>query len=479
MRPVQDTHQKPTIAGLRPIDAAWTAIAVLVPTLVGLLSKLGATDLAYQLRAGETILSTGRIPRVDTFTFSSGGVPWLDQQWGGQVLLATAARLGEWATLKVAKAVLIGLVFALLFLACRAAGARVRTSSLLTLGGFVVGAPALAMRPQLIAVPLFAATLWLLAGRRAHPGRLWAIPVLAAACANIHGSFILFPVLVGLAWLEDRWRKEASAGRLLGLAVVTAAATLANPFGARIWTYAYDLSTDPVIRRAISEWAPVSLALASGWLMLLSGVGVAAFFARRTERVPWPAIVSLAAFFLLAMAAQRAIMFWALLVPVTLAGLLEADRPREEPSRDTVAPAAALIGTLAATIVVLLPWWGDQDPSRMLAQAPQGLTRAASALPAGSRLFVHQPWGSWFEYALPQDTVFVDSRIEIAPADVWDDYDEVAFAGAGWEEALDRWQPDAIVADKEDWSLIPYLREDPDWRVVYEDEEGVLFVPAG
>ena len=61
----------------------------------------------------------------------------------------------------------------------------------------------LAMRPQLFAVPLFAASLWILAGRHAHPARLWALPVLAIVWANVHGSFVFAPLLVGLALVED------------------------------------------------------------------------------------------------------------------------------------------------------------------------------------------------------------------------------------------------------------------------------------
>jgi len=91
---------------------------------------------------------------------------------------------------------------------------------------------------------------------------------------------------------------------------------------------------------------------------------------------------------------------------------------------------------------------------------------------------VHQPWGSWFEFALPDVPVFVDSRIEIIPADVWHDYGQVGFAGAEWQTVLNRWDVQAIVASA-DWDLLPIL-EAPDsgWRIVYQDNDGSLFVRA-
>ena len=50
---------------------------------------------------------------------------------------------------------------------------------------------------------LFAITVWLVFNRRRHPTRLWWIPPIVAVWANVHGSFFLAPVLLGLAWLED------------------------------------------------------------------------------------------------------------------------------------------------------------------------------------------------------------------------------------------------------------------------------------
>jgi hypothetical protein len=90
---------------------------------------------------------------------------------------------------------------------------------------------------------------------------------------------------------------------------------------------------------------------------------------------------------------------------------------------------------------------------------------------------VYQPWGSWFEFALPNLPVFVDSRIEIVPDDVWGDYGQVAFSGADWKDTLARYDVQAIVASA-DWNLLPMLRADPGWHEVYSDDDGALFVRA-
>jgi hypothetical protein len=487
--------EAPSRTARRPIDVAWAALTVLVPVIVTLIGKMGAVDLAYHVRTGDMILRTGSIPRVDTFTFTVFGKPWLDQQWLAQVVFAWFYRYGGWATLAALQSVLVACTFFPVYLACRASGAEPRTASLLTLGGFVVASPALAMRPQLLALPLFALTLWVVAGRAAHPWRMWLVPVFTALCGNVHGSFALFPLIVGIAWLDDVRTRSPLRWRTFAVGSLSMVATLANPFGIHVWSYAYNLSTNPVIRKTISEWAPVTLAQASGWFMIVSGLLVAGYFARRTRPVPWIPLLTLALFFILAMSAQRAIVWWGLVTPVVMAGVLakraaadavEADADdtmagqREATptpaAREPAAPAIVIIATMLLGIAILLPWWRGPGFPNYLNAAPPGLTAKVQQLPPGTRLLVDQPWGSWFEFAAPDIPVFVDSRIEIVPANVWHDYGEVGFAGADWREVLQRYDVQAIVANASSWKLIPDLEADPDWKVAYRDDDGVLFV---
>ena len=345
-------------ASREPIDLAWASLTFLLPMLVSLLSHMGATDLAYHLRAGADVLA-GHIPRVDTYTFTVNGASWLDQQWGAQGVFALVFKAGGWPTLLFAQGLLVGLTFFLVYLAGRAGGAACRTSALLAIAGFVVASPGLAMRPQLLALPLFGALLWVTAGRRRHPIRLWAAPALALVCANVHGSFTMFPLIVGLAWLEDRRTKDAGARRTLLVAAITALATLANPFGLRVWTYAYDLSTNPVIRDTISEWAPLTLATVPGWFAIGSALAVALFLIRRSDPTPWTSLLTLGIFFLLALSAQRAIVWWGMVAPVVLASLMPAKTTSEPQgrTRSPAAPAYAIVGVLLVGIVVLAPWW--------------------------------------------------------------------------------------------------------------------------
>jgi hypothetical protein len=276
-------------------------------------------------------------------------------------------------------------------------------------------------------MPLFGLLLWIVAGRGRHPGRLWLAPVLAALCANIHGSFVLFPVVIGLAWLEDRRLRDPRSGRTLLIGGVTAAATLATPFGPRAWVYVYDVSTNPVIRKTITEWAPLTLATVPGWLAIGSAFAVVAYLVGRARPTPWTALVTLGLFLLLALSAQRGIVWWGMVAPIVVAGLIAdpSSERRPEPGAATArSPAYAIVGTLVAALIVLAPWWRGRRTNGFTG-APQGHRGSRRvSLPALARWSTNP--GARGSSTRSRSSVFVDSRIEIIPDDVWHDYGQGA-----------------------------------------------------
>jgi hypothetical protein len=466
------------------LDRVWSLLPLLVPILVSMASRMVAIDLAYQVRSGELFLTSGHIPSIDTFTFTVAGSHWFDQQWGAQVILALAYRAGGWATVSFLRAGLIGATTWLVYAACRAKGANAAKAAALSLAGFVVGLQALAMRPQLFAIALFALSLWALAGRLKHPTRMWIVPVAAVVWANVHGSFVLAPVLVGLVWLDDFWSgRRPEARRLVWVGVATCLATCITPFGPMVWKYAFQLAANPIVRNNVTEWAPVTVRSFGGAAFFASGLAVAGYLAARPGRTRWPDLIWLGFFFGLALPAVRGIVWWALAAPLVLAIPTDEEAAREPAGNREGSRIlnGLVVGVLVAAIVVALPWWRSASTTAMLSQAPVGLSGAAGRLlPAGTRLFVSEPWASWFEQDQPQILVFTDPRIEIFPVPVWDDYTRLRSGASGWQEILDRWQVQAVAVDRQDLSsLLSVMRTSSAWKAVYQDREGVLFVRTG
>ncbi len=454
---------------------AWALLPVVAPFIVALTATMGAVDLAYHLRAGEQIIAWGSLPRVDMFSFTASGTSWLDQQWGAQVLLQAGYRATGWAGLVVLRAAVIAATCGLVYLACRARGASRRSSSLLTLGGVVVGMRGLALRPQLFALALVAGSLWLLAGRRTHPRRLVWLPVLAAAMANLHGAFVLVPVIAGLAVVEDLIERDPGVTRTVLAGIAATAATLVNPFGVGAWRYAYRIATNPVIRDTISEWRPTSVATISGGVFAASAALLILLFIRKGRPVDLPAVAWLAVFGALAVPASRGIVLWGLVAPTVAARMMPArvDAVPTGPSRPVAAGGIA-VAVLAA---ITVPLGRGTSADDLLTRAPGGLTAAVMReVPEGTNLFVWQPWGSWFEFAIPEDRVFVDSRIELYPASVWREYGQVRLAEGSWSSILATYDVGAIVIDAENDALRPRLMGEPAWTLVYQDGDGAVFV---
>jgi hypothetical protein len=442
-------------------------------------SRLSTVDLAYQVRAGDLMLRSHILIRSDTLSFTGAGRPWLDQQWGAQVLLALTHRAGGWAALAVTKAALLAMIFGLVFLACRAARSTPRLAAGLTLVSLAMSLAGLSLRPQLLAMALFAATLWLIVARRRRPAGMWIVPVLVATWANIHGSFFLGPLLLGLAWLQDREDRSPFAWRTAAAALVSLAATLLNPFGVRVWTYVLDISTNPAVRDLASEWQRPSLRHYTGAMFFLSGLAVAAVLGRRRPLPSWPSLLSFGILFAIGLIAVRGVFWWALAAPVMLCEVLRED---PVPVRAELPPSllnTAIAALLVAVTVAFSPAWRGGDS--FLTSAPHSLTaRLELLLLPQDRMFNAQRWGSWFELALQGHPVFVDSRIEVYPASVWQDYLNVSLAKLGWQGVLDRWKVRVVAASRHDQApLIDAIATDPGWTLAYEDSDGSIFVRAG
>ena len=162
-----------------------------------------------------------------------------------------------------------------------------------------------------------------------------------------------------------------------------------------------------------------------GLLFFGSAIALIALIARRGQVVPWPTLVSLLAFFLIGLYAIRGLAWWPLAVVWAIAGVIVVG-PADAPAREKL-PTPPLMRRLNAGIAVaivlagiaLLPFWRPIDPQLnapkgVVGWAPPGITATLRALAVpGDRLFNPQEWGSWFEFALPNLLVAMDSRIEM------------------------------------------------------------------
>jgi hypothetical protein len=460
--------------------AVWVAAAVAVPVALATIARLNAIDLAYHLRAGRYMIEHREVLDRDLFTFTAAGADWFNQQWLSQVVLATVLDAGGWFGLAVLRGVLVGLTAWLVFASCRSQGAGDRTAALLVLAGAALALPTMNLRPQLLVVPCFAVAHLILVRRDTHPRQLWFLPPIAVLWANLHGSFPLLFVLGGGALLADLVARRAQWRMLAVVGVITLLATLANPRSVEVWAYVAGLTTDPIVTRYVGEWERPSFASYAGTAFLVSIPVVAWILLRSRARPSWPALLVLAAFLVPGLGATRMTLWWGLVAPVILAPCF-APGSRSAPSSRVMnaVTIATFAGLAAAMFVRWLPYRSpDPVPGHLLADAPTGVVEELRRrLAPGDRVFAPQAWGSWVEFALPDNPVAVDARIEAIPDSVWRQYGLVSRGAAGWQRILDDWQVRAIAAHVDLQSgLLAVLSSESSWVRVRAEQVGAVYV---
>jgi hypothetical protein len=344
---------------------------------------------------------------------------------------------------------------------------------------------ALTLRPQLLGMTCFAIVLLIATDRRRHPGRLWLVPLVTLVWANLHGSFFLAPLVLGLVWLEDVHDRVERPHRALMVGLVSALAACVTPFGPAVWAYAVGLSMNPLVTSRISEWQPTSLRDGSGIMFYASALAVATLLARLGRVTPWPTLAWLGIFFLIGAYAVRGMAWWPLAAAVAVTGVLAVtavSRPVREDPPGIRRLNVVVAGLVVVACVALLPLWRPTDPGLgtpvgVVGNAPPGITAVVRQLAEpGDRLFAPQPWGSWFEWTLPALPVALDSRIELFPPDVWQAYEQVEAGVDGWQDQLDAWGVTMVIAAGDVEDAFTARLTAAGWRQVHEDEDGRVLV---
>src|SRR5262245_28535468 len=237
-----DTSKAP---GARTADAAVRLLALTAAALVCTYAELDP-DLWWHLRAGLDLLRTGHLTSADPYSFTQD-VPWINHEWLSEIIIGLAYRAGGVPGLLILKSAILASTFLLLSSALRPASRTIRWWFLAVSVAALMFA-ATTVRPQLWTLLAMAALLRILPSSK----RLFTIPILFAAWANLHGGWIV-GLAVAALWLIGRmidargprgvW--DAAAAITLG-----AAATLLNPYGLTLWTF---LASNVRITRNLTE----------------------------------------------------------------------------------------------------------------------------------------------------------------------------------------------------------------------------------
>ena len=239
----------------------WIGIGVYALVLVGGRALLNDSDTYWQIAVGQWILDHHALPRVDIYSFTKAGEPWMSSSWLAQVLYATSYNLAGWTGPVVLAATCIAATFALFthILSRRIPAAYAVAVAMvvlvLSMGHFLA-------RPHVLVLPIMLA--WanglMLASERGQAPSPWLLPLIAL-WANLHGGFVFGLVLVGAfaldaLWNADRAQRRSVALRWAVFGIGALVACCATPYGWGSILAARKILDLGELLHLIYEWMP-------------------------------------------------------------------------------------------------------------------------------------------------------------------------------------------------------------------------------
>jgi hypothetical protein len=363
-------------------------------------------------------------------------------------------------------------------LARRFAGDRVRAAAISVvayLATFVV----FSERPLAFGLALALVVVWIVEVPDARIARrpLVALPIVLWLWANVHGSFALGVVYIGLHVLGRAldghmpWRgreRDLVAGTFLGLVV-----SLLNPYGPGLLLFPVQLMGRGHVLSQVVEWrspdfrTPVGMAFGA-WLVVL--IAVLALSSRRPTRRD--VLVALP-FVLLALWAERNIGLAVLFTLPIVARSVATTRARS----DGRSPLSAIaLGVLLLLIAVSGLGAAGQPNFQVGSYPTTAMSYVQSHDLLGRRLFTTDAWAGYTILRFwPQQRVFMDDRYDMYPTALVDDYTEVADGQPNWQRVLDKHRVQVIVWQPKR-ALSQLLAQSSHWRRVHSDAKAVVYV---
>lgn len=486
------------------------------------------SDIWGHVLHGIWILDHRALPTEDPHMPLSAGMRVVDTAWLSQVILGWFTRVGGESALSSVFAVT---VLASYLLQTRAFYLFSRSLALSLAGmgfSFFVGFSRHAIiRPEIFGMLCLSLLLWMivrlepwasrtrtwrespLASPRRCPPWLWlAIPLLFAFWANAHGSFAVGLLVLAchaagrvleVAWSTRSLRAVCSdrqARQWILLTELAVGATLLNPYGLDLLAATAKFGSNPNLRDVL-EWFPLRLIDMEGIQFAISVLVLIVLLRHSRQRVRAADVLILMVFAGLMAPTVRMIGWYApLLTFVLMPHLTDLWQRLPWP---TVGQEVAVEATPATTrrpqftltLVALLAVWcafalspisrpvlGGKPRQReqiLSRDTPLGVAAYLREHRPEGLVFAPQWWGDWLLWDVGELSVFMTTNVHLVPAAVWGDYLRVARGRAGWEDSLDRYRVKTLVVHKKlQENLTQLVRRSPQWRIVFEDDQGIV-----
>jgi hypothetical protein len=324
-------------------------------------------------------------------------------------------------------------------------------------------------------------------GRSRNVKWFLALPVLFVVWVNLHGSFLLGLLVLGIvllcACLEFRlgllvshhWNKEAR--NLLGVALaLSVAALFLNPVGLSQITYPINtMLSQPIGVQYSSEWQPAAMNDVRLWVLFGAAAMVVIVPLLRRSELWLVELLLMGVGFGLGVQHARMFFVFGILVMPSLCRLLATAWDGYEPGRDSV--LLNLIMIVAAAIPLALGFPSSRDLAEQVKTAnPVRAMEFIRRSGLSGRMLNEYVYGGYLIWAAPDRKVFIDGRADVYEwTGVFGDYMDWANLKTDPSFLLDKYNIDFCLLSREEpvARVVPML---PGWKAVYSDDMSVVLV---
>jgi hypothetical protein len=499
-------RSKPDVAEVTPA-AVWLlpnflAVVFAVTLLQVLFLSAGSprlfhdSDTGWHVRNGEAILSAGSVPRADAFSYTRENDLWLSWEWLSDAAFGASHRIAGLSGVALIAAAAI---------AFTAVGAAHLSLSLggnlfFTAAGMVLLLGVTSMhwlaRPHVFSWILAVVFLSVAEHERRQNSRvIWVLPVIAAFWANMHGSFLLGPVILFIyavgEWIAGHLpRRERSGRRFATASLLSFLATFINPYGWRLHDHVLAYLQSDYLMDHIEEFRSFSFHSAGAlYVELFLGLAVVGTIALFRQRAFGPALLSLGMLHLSLYSARHLPTAAVLLLPLSIAALTKEAkawgrlRSFLQYSERLRAIDKRIYAIIPIAIVVVLTLFGMNalaNDGRVGFDTGTFPVHAADFLEKkAGRVFSTDQWGGYLIYRFGgRLKVFVDGRSDFYGRDLLETYARVIAVKPGWDEVLNQYQVRFVLVPS-DSSLASVLQSGTEWKRVYSDRVSAVFERAG
>jgi hypothetical protein len=487
------------------LDILWFLIILAGLLFIISLIPLPPNDFWWHLKIGEFIYNTRTIPTTNMYSWTlPANQPFYYGAWLSELLFYVFYHLGGLNLLISIRTILIGVTLCLVGVEAHRRSNSWRISAFVIAILGLMSINNLILRTQIWAWIPFILTYIIL--NRYVEGKIgwgWLIlcPLSTVFWVNVHGSYILGLILPAAFLVGEIIRKllkqeNALNWRQIGLmGSITAASGLAilvNPRFTGIVNYTINLMTNPPSQRLVEEWqspTPQGIANISFYASILLFILILAYSKYRLKPTE---IILVIGFLWLAWSGQRYVIWYGIITMPILAHLIKdlpIRMPQFIPQKNWLNLGIVIL--LFCPVIAAQPWFVEQLPlpktywDQVLRDSPAGpLLDIATPVAAadylkshpGGKLFNEMGYGSYLIWAVPNQGVFVDPRVELYPYDQWMDYIHIN-NGVNYEDILVRYGADRILLDKKlQPELSAQLTNNKLWNLEYEDKYSQIWI---